>query len=237
MVNVVIGEEVTIAPDEAALVTDRVELVTDRVEPNELVHYDVNLNKRTCRCGHWQHYGIACTHALSVWEKYQEQLEEVNGARMEADAYIQERARFAAVGGQPYFLAQVFIEAANDLKTKRIKLPCESTYVFDVNKYPPKPLPKTRLGRPHENRFVNAPAAVNAVTINLHVSTMKFGLIGTTPMTWYSEISSHMLSIRTGIALARLDKITDFTSKPAKNQGKWRKTRETSRCNFLKKSR
>ena len=48
MVKVVIGEEVTIAPDEAALVTDRVELVTDRVEPNELVHYDVNLNKRTC---------------------------------------------------------------------------------------------------------------------------------------------------------------------------------------------
>ena len=41
MVNVVIGEEVTIAPDEAAL-------VTDQVEPNELVHYDVNLNKRTC---------------------------------------------------------------------------------------------------------------------------------------------------------------------------------------------
>ena len=80
-------------------------------------------------------------------------------------------------------------------------------------------------------------SAVNSVTINLHVSTMKFGLIGTTPMTWYSEISSHMLSIRTGIALARLDKITDFTSKPAKNQGKWRKTRETPRYNFLKKSR
>ena len=28
--NVVIGEEVTIDPDEAALVTDRVELVTDK---------------------------------------------------------------------------------------------------------------------------------------------------------------------------------------------------------------
>ena len=58
-----------------------------------------------------------------------------------------------------YFLAEVFIEAANDLKTNRIKLPCESTYVFDVNKYPPKPLPKKRPGRPHENRFENAPAA------------------------------------------------------------------------------
>ena len=152
MVNVVIGEEVTIDPDEAALVTDRVELVTDRVEPNELVHYNVNLNKRTCGCGHWQRYGIACKQALSVWEKYQEQLEEVNGARMEADAYIQERARFA-VGDQPYFLAQVFIEAASDLKTNRVKLPCESTYVFDVNKYPPEPLPKVGPGRPHENRF------------------------------------------------------------------------------------
>ena len=154
MVNVVIGEEVTIDPDEAALVTDQVELVTDEVKPNEFVHYDVNLNKRTCGCGHWQYYGIACKCAVSVWEKYQEQLEEVNGARMEADAYIQERARFA-VGDQPYFLAQVFIEAANDLKTKLIKLPCESTYAFDDNKYPPKPLPKARLGRPHENRFVN----------------------------------------------------------------------------------
>ena len=93
MVNVVIGEEVTIAPDEAALVTDRVELVTDEVEPNEFVHYDVNLNKRSCGCGHWQHYGIACKHALSVWEKYQEQLEEVNGA-MEADEYLEVMRRF-----------------------------------------------------------------------------------------------------------------------------------------------
>ena len=59
---------------------------------------------------------------------------------MEADVYIQARGRFA-VGDQPYFLTQVSIEAANDLKTKRIKLPCESTYVFDDNKYPPKPLP------------------------------------------------------------------------------------------------
>jgi hypothetical protein len=97
-----------------------------------------------------------------VWEKYQEQLAERNGARMEADAYIKARAKFA-VGDQPYFLAEVFIEAANALKANRganrIKLPCESTNVFDVNKYPPKPLPKARPGRPHENRFENAPAA------------------------------------------------------------------------------
>ena len=68
---------------------------------------------------------------------------------------ISKAARFA-VGDQPYFLAQVFIEAANDLKINRIKLPCESTYVFDVNKYPPKPLPKRSArarGRPSENRF------------------------------------------------------------------------------------
>ena len=74
-------------------------------------------------------------------------------------SYLEARARFA-IGGQPYFLTQVFIETANDLKTKRIKLPCKSTYVFDVNnKYPPKPRPKARPGRPQENRFVNAPAA------------------------------------------------------------------------------
>jgi hypothetical protein len=154
MVSVEIDEHIFIDPDEATM------MVTDEVEPNEFVHYDVNLNKRTCGCGHWQHYGIACKHALSVWEKYQEQLEEVNGARMEADTCIKARARFA-VGDQSYFLAEVFIEAANDLKTNRIKLPCESTYVFDFNKYPPKPLPKTRRGRgrPHENRFENAPAA------------------------------------------------------------------------------
>jgi len=137
MVNVEIDEQIIIDPAEAAM-------ITDEVEPNEFIHYDVNLNKRTCGCAHWQHYRIACKHAILVWEKYQEQLAERNGARMEADAYVEARARFA-VGDKPYFLAQVFIEAANDLKTNRIniKLPCESTYVFDVNKYPPKPLPKS----------------------------------------------------------------------------------------------
>ena len=125
------------------------------------------------------------------------------------------RARFA-VGDQSYFLAEVFIEAANDLKTNRIKLPCESTYVFDVNKYPPKPLPKMKTGslerrprtgsRTHRRRPRRGVAsAVNAVTINLHVSSMKFGLIGKMTLTWYSEISSHMLSSRMGTALARLD--------------------------------
>ena len=93
-----------------------------------------------------------------MWEKYQEQLAETNGESVDADEYLEERARFA-VGGQPYFLAEVFIEAANDLKTNRIKLPCESTYVFDDNKYPPKLLPKAQPGQPDENRFENVPAA------------------------------------------------------------------------------
>ena len=39
-------------------------------------------------------------------------------------------------------------------------------------------------------------------------------------MAWYSEMSFHMLSIRTGTALVRLANFYDFTSKPAKNQPK-----------------
>jgi len=38
---------------------------------------------------------------------------------MEADEYLEARARFAVGGHQSYFLAEVFIEAANDLKTNR----------------------------------------------------------------------------------------------------------------------
>ena len=58
-----------------------------------------------------------------MWEKHQEELEERNGARMEAFEYLEARARFAVGEHQPYFLAEVFIQAANDLKTNRIKLP------------------------------------------------------------------------------------------------------------------
>ena len=73
------------------------------------------------------------------------------------DAYIEAPARFAVGEHQPYFLAKEFIEAANDLKINRIELPCESSYEFDINKYPPKPLRKKKpgqrsAGRPHENR-------------------------------------------------------------------------------------
>ena len=123
---------------------------------------------------------------VNVRQKYQEQLR-----RSEDDAYLEARARFAVGEHQSYFLAEVFIEAANDLKTNRIKLPCESAYVFDVNEYPPKPLPEARPGggqprtgsRTHRRRPRRGVAsAVIAVTINLYVSSMKFGLIETTQM-------------------------------------------------------
>ena len=101
-----------------------------------------------------------------MWEKYQEQLAERNGVEMEADEYLEKRALFAVGEHQPYFLAKVFIEAANALADNRIKLPCESTIEFDINKYPPMPLPKVKRGqrqssrgRPNENRFVRAPNA------------------------------------------------------------------------------
>jgi len=143
-------------------------MVTEEVDPNVFVQYAVNLEKRTCGCAHWQWYGVACKHAILVWEKYQEQLAQRNGVEMEADEYLEKRALFAVGEHQPYFLAKVFIEAAakhlaND---RRIRLPCESTYEFDINKYPPMPLPKLKhgqrqssRGRPNENRFVRAPNA------------------------------------------------------------------------------
>ena len=76
-------------------------------------------------------------------------------------------------------------------------------------------------------------SANGTVTMNVRVSTMKFGSIGKTQMICYSEICSHVFSMGTGTALAGRNNCSDFPSKPAKNQGKWRKTRGTSRCNFL----
>ena len=49
----------------------------------------------------------------------------------------------------------------------------------------------------------------------------------------FRNIFSHFLNPK-GTTLASLDKRTHFTSKPAKNQVKWRKTRETSDAIFLK---
>jgi len=71
-----------------------------------------------CGCGHWQHYGIECKRAILVWGEYQEQLAERTGSAMDTDEYLEVRTRFA-VGSQPRFLAEILIEAANDLKTNR----------------------------------------------------------------------------------------------------------------------
>ena len=80
---------------------------------------------------------------------------------------------------------------------------------------------RTRIGsRTRQRRTrISVASAVNAVTINLHASSMKFGLIGMTPMTWYSEISSHMLSNGTGTVLTRLTNFCEFTSKTSSNPG------------------
>ena len=228
-----------IDPAEAAM-------VTEEVAPNDFVRYDVNLEQT--------HVWMCALAAL--WNRMQtryfgvgEVSRTIGGKEWwkHGSRCVSRSARaFCRSATKPYFLAEVFIQAANDLKTNRIKLPCESTYVFDVNKYPPKPLPKELgEGAPHENRFENAPAA----------DTKRCGICGQrghNQLTceyyevWFDwndpndmvfrNLFSHALN-RTGTALARLDNFCDFTSKPAKNQGKWRKTRETSRCNFLKKSR
>jgi len=151
MVNVRIGEEVIIDPAEAAMVTEEAApILFDTMSTWKNARVDVRTGSTT-------------ESHVKVREKYQEQLR-----RLEDDAYLEARARFAVGEHQPYFLAKVFIEAAakhlaND---RRIRLPCESTYEFDINKYPPMPLPKLKhgqrqssRGRPNENRFVRAPNA------------------------------------------------------------------------------
>ena len=80
-----------------------------------------------------------------------------------------------------------------------------------------RPRTGSRMRRRRPRRA--AASVINAVTINLHASFMKFGLIGTTPMTRYSEISSHMLSNGTGTALTRLTNFCEFTSKTSSNPG------------------
>ena len=125
---------------------------TDQVEPNEFVHYDVNFNKHTCGCGHWKYYGIACKYAVSVWEKYQEQLEEMNGARMEADEYLEARARFA-VGNQPIY---IFLHKYS-LKLQMISKQIVSSY--HVNRLTCLTSISIHRSRFLRNRFENAPAA------------------------------------------------------------------------------
>ena len=60
--------------------------ITEVTGPNEEdARYHVNLEKRTCGCTYWQSIGIACKHAVAVWEMYQSQLkatgEEISQAR------------------------------------------------------------------------------------------------------------------------------------------------------------
>ena len=63
--------------------------ITEVTGPNEEdARYHVNLEKRTCGCTYWQSIGIACKHAVAVWEMYQSQLkatgEEISQARHNA---------------------------------------------------------------------------------------------------------------------------------------------------------
>ena len=63
--------------------------ITEVTGPNEEdARYHVSLEKRTCGCTYWQSIGIACKHAVAVWEMYQSQLkaigEEISQARYNA---------------------------------------------------------------------------------------------------------------------------------------------------------
>ena len=60
--------------------------ITEVTGPNEEdAWYHVNLEKCTRGCTYWQSIGIACKHAVAVWEMYQSQLkatgEEISQAR------------------------------------------------------------------------------------------------------------------------------------------------------------
>ena len=154
---------------------------------------------------------------------------------------ISKRARNLRSATNRIFLQKYSLKLQMLSKQTESSYPCESiTYLTSISIHRSR-FPRlgrgghTRTGsRTRRRRPRRAVASViNAVTINLHARTMKFGLIGTIPVTRCSEISSRMLLIRTGTVLARLANFCDFPSKPAKNQGKWRKTRGTSQCNFL----
>ena len=120
--------------------------------PNEEdARYHVNLEKRTCGCTYWQSIGIACKHTVTVWERYQSQLE-VNGE--EQEPHDVRRAKWA-VNEKPCFLAADFIAAANVLKRNRIQLPCDSTIQSNPTKLPPVPIPDKKPRRHPVRRFVS----------------------------------------------------------------------------------
>ena len=63
--------------------------ITEVTGPNEEdARYHVNLEKCTRGCTYWQSIGIACKHAVAVWEMYQSQLkatgEEISQAQYNA---------------------------------------------------------------------------------------------------------------------------------------------------------
>ena len=67
--------------------------IIEVMRPNEEdARYHVNLEKCTCGCTYWQSIGIACKHAVAVWEMYQSQLkatgEEISQARHNAARFV-----------------------------------------------------------------------------------------------------------------------------------------------------
>jgi hypothetical protein len=83
------GQVASVKLDEGVIINPAEEVsVVEEMRPNEEdARYHVNLEKRTCGCTHWQSVGIACKHAVAVWEMYQIQLggnHEANGEEQEA---------------------------------------------------------------------------------------------------------------------------------------------------------
>jgi len=129
------------------------------VEPNENGNaresrYHVNLNARTCTCTNGIYNGIAYCHALKAWDVYHAQ---------QNDIPLNEfgrRIREWAVDSKPWFLASKFIQAAEVLKTERIKLPADANIEVDDKCFPPVCLAKLKPGRsvqevavvPHRSR-------------------------------------------------------------------------------------
>ena len=103
--------------------------------------HHVNLNARTCTCTNWHFNGIACCHALKVWDVYQSQRNDIPVAELGP------RMRKWAVNSKPWFLAAKFREAAEVLKTERIKLPADANLEVDDKLFPPPCLAKLNHGR------------------------------------------------------------------------------------------
>ena len=84
------GQVASVKLDEGVIINPAEEVsVVEEMRPNEEdARYHVNLEKRTCGCTHWQSVGIACKHAVAVWEMYQSQLkatgEEISQAQHNA---------------------------------------------------------------------------------------------------------------------------------------------------------